>query len=96
MKPDGAAYARATELKLATLRGRGWTVAVHNDYRLAGIAHTFWLMTKGDVAAKGEGESDLEALTKVEIEVDRIEKGNILIPVKVGTRRIDASRIEPP
>jgi hypothetical protein len=40
-------------------------VAVHNDYRLNGIQHTFWLMTKGEIALKGEGRTDLEALQQI-------------------------------
>jgi hypothetical protein len=37
-------------------------VAVHNDYRLNGKPHTFWLFTKGDRAIKGEGDTDQKAL----------------------------------
>lgn len=55
------------------LRALGWTVAVHNDYRLQGQAHTFWLFTKGDFAAKGEGRTDSEALSKAMSEARRIE-----------------------
>jgi hypothetical protein len=40
-------------------------VAVHNDYRLGGIAHTFWLFTKGDKCAKGEGLTDADALNSI-------------------------------
>lgn len=58
---------------LARLRANGWTVAVHNDYRQDGVHHTFWLMTKGDKAAKGEGTSDHDALCKAEREAKRIE-----------------------
>lgn len=47
------------------IRAAGWTVAVHNDYRLNGESHTFWLFTKGDRAIKGEGRTDAEALGKV-------------------------------
>lgn len=48
-------------------------VAVHNDYRLGGVLHTFWLFTKGDLAAKGEGKTDLVALDKVRREIARLE-----------------------
>lgn len=44
------------------LREAGWVVAVHNDYRLNGESHTFWLFTKQGRAIKGEGRSDREAL----------------------------------
>ena len=48
------------------LRAKGWVVAVHNDYRLAGQAHTFWLFTnKHGRAVRGEGKSDAEALNKI-------------------------------
>jgi hypothetical protein len=53
---------------LTLLRVEGWAVAVHNDYRLNGEAHTFWLFTKGDRCAKGEGNSDREALAAALIE----------------------------
>ena len=47
------------------IRGAGWTVAVHNDYRLNGVPHTFWLFTKNNRCLIGEGISDVEALNKV-------------------------------
>jgi hypothetical protein len=47
------------------LRAAGWCVAVHNDYRLAGIPHTFWLFVNDGAAVKGEGESDFQALNQV-------------------------------
>lgn len=48
------------------LRALGLTVAVHNDYRLRGKAHTFWLFTDDDdLAYKGEGLTDAEALNAV-------------------------------
>lgn len=49
----------------------GLVVAVHNDYRLQGKRMTFWLMTlpQGedlpDLAFKGEGESNAEALDQI-------------------------------
>lgn len=56
------------------LRALGWSVAVHNDYRLRGASHTFWLFTKGTRCAKGEGLTDAEALQKVYEEILRIGK----------------------
>lgn len=45
------------------LRAAGWSVAVHNDYRLNGEPHTFWLFTHPDGRwIKGEGRTDAEAL----------------------------------
>jgi len=58
---------------LAELRQRGWVVAVHNDYKLQGNLHTFWLFTKGAYCAKGEGQSDEEALAQVLVQVQEIE-----------------------
>lgn len=51
---------------LKRLRDDGWTVAVHNDYRLNGEPHTFWLFTKNGRAVKGEGSTDEEALAEIE------------------------------
>jgi hypothetical protein len=45
------------------LRSSGWSVAVHNDYRINGVPMTFWLLTKGDRCIKGEGLTDSDALT---------------------------------
>lgn len=47
------------------IRALGWDVAVHNDYRLNGEPHTFWLFTRGSECVKGEGRTDAEALNKV-------------------------------
>ena len=45
------------------LRAEGWMVAVHNDYRLNGELHTFWLFTHPDGRwIKGEGRTDSDAL----------------------------------
>jgi len=52
---------------LARLRANGWTVAVHNDYRLGGAPMTFWLFTHSSgVWTKGEGSTDREALIEAE------------------------------
>lgn len=47
---------------LDVVRSLGWVVAVHNDYYLDGVFHTFWLFTKGDRFVKGEATSDEEAI----------------------------------
>lgn len=47
------------------LRERGWSVAVHNDYRMMGESYTFWLFTKDGRAVKGEGRTDGEALDRI-------------------------------
>lgn len=54
------------------IRGLGWTVAVHNDYRLNGENCTFWLFTKGEQAVKGEGRTDVEALNQVRMRLREI------------------------
>jgi hypothetical protein len=55
------------------LRRLGFTVAVHNDYRLEDKNHTFWLLTRkmedGVVRAfKGEGPTDGHALDEIRAE----------------------------
>jgi hypothetical protein len=65
---DGACCRARKRLEDASpndIRGKGWSVAVHNDYRMGGIPHTFWLFTKDGRAVKGEGLSDAEALDQV-------------------------------
>jgi hypothetical protein len=48
------------------LRALGLTVAVHNDYRVDGVPHTFWLFTDSTgMSYKGEGKTDAEALEQV-------------------------------
>lgn len=51
------------------IRSNGWLVAVHNDYKLNGEFHTFWLFTKGSCCVKGEGKSDVEALDIIRIKL---------------------------
>jgi|SRR5580704_5704731 hypothetical protein len=48
--------------ELTAIRELGWTVAVHNDYRLDGRDHTFWLFTKGEQCRQAEGPVDDEFL----------------------------------
>jgi hypothetical protein len=52
------------------LRAAGWSVAVHNDYRLHGEPHTFWLWTHPDGRwIKGEGRTDAAALEQCAIAI---------------------------
>ena len=45
------------------MREAGWSVAVHNDYRLGERSMTFWLWTHPNGrSVKGEGQTDDEAL----------------------------------
>lgn len=49
----------------AVMREAGWRVAVHNDYRLNGEDHTFWLFTHPNGRwVKGEGRTDDDALAE--------------------------------
>lgn len=57
------------------LRERGWSVAVHNDYRLRGERQTFWLFTCGSRCVKGEGPTDAVALSLVEDAINELEEG---------------------
>lgn len=61
------------DIVLAELRGAGWRVAVHNDYRLGGREMTFWLMTHpAGIYLKGEGKTDLEALLAIEKQARKV------------------------
>ena len=52
-----------TDELLKAFRDAGWMVAVHNDYRLQGKSHTFYLFTHpSGIWVKGEAETDQEAL----------------------------------
>lgn len=59
----------AAESSADDIRAAGWNVAVHNDYRLHGKPHTFWLFTHAESGrfVKGEGASDAEALREVRL-----------------------------
>lgn len=56
------------------IRAAGWSVAVHNDYRLNGQRMTFWLFTKGCRAVKGEGATDREALDQIRAQLAEWEE----------------------
>jgi hypothetical protein len=56
------------------IRASGWAVAVHNDYRLNDVPHTFWLFTKGNRCVKGEGKTDAEALNQVRAQLKAMER----------------------
>ena len=48
---------------LKAIRMAGYTVAVHNDYKLDHQPHTFWLFTHSNGTwIKGEGKTDAQAL----------------------------------
>jgi hypothetical protein len=68
--------AMAVEACADDIRGNGWIVAVHNDYRLDGHNFTFWLFTKNGHAVKGEGRSDAEALNIVRATITGLEKAD--------------------
>ena len=56
------------------IRAAGWSVAVHNDYRVNGLLYTFWLFTQDGRAIKGEGSTDAEALDVVRRILDEVNK----------------------
>lgn len=59
---------------LAEIRRRGWTVAVHNDYRLDDVAFTFWLFThKSGQWVKGEALTDEQALSDALVAIDSVQ-----------------------
>ena len=50
---------------LTRLRSLGWSVAVHNDYKINGLPMTFWLFTHSNGRwVKGEATSDQEAVNE--------------------------------
>ena len=54
------------------LRERGWSVAVHNDYRQHGECCTFWLLTHPNGRwVKGEGRTDAAALNQCREQIER-------------------------
>ena len=58
---------------LKHLRRKGWTVAVHNDYRLDGVMKTFWLWEKDGRCVKGEALTDYAALVVCESKICEME-----------------------
>jgi hypothetical protein len=57
--------ARRGEMVPDILRRDGWAVAVHNDYKLRGEPHTFWLFTHPSGRwVKGEGPTDADAIAQ--------------------------------
>ena len=51
------------DFRVDSWRQAGWSVAVHNDYRLYGQVWMFWLFTHpSGIWAKGEGRSYAQAL----------------------------------
>jgi hypothetical protein len=81
---DAALFSRRESAN--DIRVGGWSVAVHNDYRLNGKSYTFWLFTKGQFAVKGEGRTDGEALDMVRIKIARLDKGLDKVEVARGRK----------
>ncbi len=97
-----AAFAQASkmleELRLLResspddLRAKGWSVGVHNDYRLNGKAMTFWLMTHKDgVYYIGEAETDAAALNIIRERVKVFEKNLVTAKAICKTQEFTAS-----
>ena len=90
---DWAAWARGETLCPTTadeMRACGWAVAVHNDYRIGGEAHTFWLFTCGDKATCGEGRTDAIAIAKAFASANGIDP--VPAPWDADAYRADAAR----
>lgn len=65
--------------KLALLRATGWSVAVHNDYKLRGKRMTFWLFTRASGQwIKGEGATDEIALQRCIKELNDFDDASVL------------------
>ena len=63
----------AMEKILSDLRENGWSVAVHNDYRLNGKVMTFWLFThEAGLYIRGEAATDLGALRICELQARKV------------------------
>lgn len=79
IEQSGRAACASDALRLASavtaddMRALGWAVAVHNDYRLHGEPHTFWLFTRDGCAIKGEGRTDAEALRDARAAARRLD-----------------------
>ena len=62
------------------IRKAGYSVAVHNDYKIHDIDCTFWLFTKMInnqlIAVKGEGITDIIALDQIREQILKVEKIN--------------------
>ena len=79
---------------LADIRSRHWSVAVHNDYRLNGVYYTFWLLTHPSGRwVKGEGETDLAALTECQRQIVRhsLERPGRPYGVRIQEDRLSAT-----
>ena len=72
MPPCKPRFVSTISSRATRIRGAGWVVAVHNDYRKDGKPHTFWLFTKDGFCVKGEAETDAGALAVVEGEIARV------------------------
>lgn len=75
--------------ELADLRADGWSVAVHNDYRVGGERYTFWLLVRDEVAIKGEGRTDREALAGVRARILARDRDEIVAAIAETAERVD-------
>lgn len=79
------------EEMLEALRGAGWTVAVHNDYRQGGHLMMFWLFTHPDGRwLKGEADSDRQAV--IEIMSQAFKGKRIVDTVTVSGKKTERTR----
>lgn len=72
VNPTEKAAAQAGMI-LNQLRQAGWTIAVHNDYRLQGEAYTFYCLTHpSGWHVVGEGKTDADALRICRARIDNL------------------------
>lgn len=70
---------QSAEALLQAIRGKGWSVAAHNDYKVGSVTFTFWLFTKDIFYAKGEGTTDQMALLEASMRIKKVEKFSELL-----------------
>lgn len=72
---------------LDQLRERGWSVAVHNDYRLAGERRTFWLLTHPSGRwVKGEAVADEAALLDCLRQIEHYGLEKVPVPWSISNK----------
>lgn len=79
---------------LADIRSHHWSVAVHNDYRLNGVASTFLLLTHPSGRwVKGDGETERAALTECQQQIVRhsLERPGRPYGVRIQEDRLSAT-----
>lgn len=77
---------------LFKLREDGWTIAVHNDYRLNNVSYTFYLFTHPlGIWTKGEGLTDIEAL-QAALTLSQVRYREAVVPRLMASRMVNRLR----